>query len=165
MFDTQYRSHVRVHCSAGDPIRVTFEPFYNDHGVLDLKESGKVNQYLEIQSHADSVDINLLLSRFNSGETDVLNQVQGFYSDVSGMPKSYADLLNTMIAGENSFMKLPLDVRAKFNHSFAQFISEFGTPSFEEKLNYKAKEVNIDQVNSIQSGVVPEPVMEVTNES
>lgn len=148
-FRTQYSPRVRIFCDAGTPIHVTYEPYYDEHGVLDLKESGKINQYLEIQSHADSVDINLLLARYNAGETDVLNQVQGFYSDVTGMPKTYAGMLNSLIAGENAFMKLPLDVRAQFNHSFTQFMAEFGSDEWNKKLHYEPAKVDLNLVEEI----------------
>lgn len=153
-FKTQYSPRLRIAAEAGTPIHITFEPFYDDKGVLDLKEAGKVNQYLEIQSHADSVDINLLLARYRAGEKDVLNQVQGFYSDVTGMPKTYAGMLNTLIAGENAFMKLPVDIRQKFNHSFTQFMAEFGSDSWNEKLQYEPTKVDMNLVNQIADDAV-----------
>lgn len=149
-FPTQYTPRLRISAPTGSNVRLTYEPYYDEHGVLDLKESGKIDSYLEIQSHADSVDINLLLARYNAGEADVLNQVQGFYADVTGMPQTYAGLLNTLIKGEQTFNALPLDVRAKFNHSFAQFISEFGSDEFNQKINEKSTEVDMSLVEDIQ---------------
>lgn len=148
-FATQYRPRIRVFAEPGTQVHVTYEPYYDEHGVLNLKESGKVNQYLDIQSHADSVDINILLARYRNGETDVLNQVQGFFSDVTGAPKTYAEMLNSMIAGETAFMKLPLDVRAKFNHSFTEFLAEFGTEGFYEKVKSEPVKVDMDLVQDI----------------
>lgn len=133
-FKTQYSPRKRIAAVSGSDVHVTFEPFYDDRGVLDLKESGVVNSYLDIQSHADSVDINLILARYNAGETDVLSQVQGFYADVTEMPRTYAECLNLGIQGERAFMQLPLEVRAKFNHSFEQFMAEIGSADFAEKM-------------------------------
>lgn len=153
-FKTQYSSSLRINCNAGSPIHITYQPYYTDEGVLELKESGSINQYLEIQSHADSVDINLLLARYNSGETDVLNKVQGFYADVTGAPKTYASMLNQLIAGEQAFMQLPLDVRAKFNHSFTQFMAELGSAEWNDKLNYQPAKVDMDLAQDIAKSEV-----------
>lgn len=146
MFKTQYNGRVRFHAPAGTPIQVIYEPYYTDDGVLEIRPSGKVNSYLEIQSHADSVDINVLLARYKNGETDVLNRVQGFFGDVSDMPKTYAEMLNLIISGERFFGSLSPEIREKFNNSFGQFISQYGTKEFEKKLK---TEVDMNLVNEV----------------
>lgn len=146
MFKTQYNGRVRVNAPAGTPIQVIYEPYYTDDGVLEIRPSGKVNSYLEIQSHADSVDINVLLARYRNGETDVLNRVQGFFGDVSDMPKTYAEMLNLIISGERFFGSLSPEIREKFNNSFGQFISQYGTKEFEQKLK---TEVDMNLVNEV----------------
>nr|CDL65927.1 unnamed protein product [uncultured bacterium] len=98
-----------------------------DDGAIDLVENGKKNLYDEIQSHKDSVDLNLLLQRFNNGEVDVLSRMQGTYADLSNMPKTYADMLNLIKKGEADFLSLPVDVRAKFDHSFEKWLVTFGS--------------------------------------
>lgn len=133
-FKTQYNGRVRRYAVAGDPIACTYEPYYDDDGVLQLKVAGKVNTYLEIQSHADSVDINIILARYKNGETDVLNKVQGFFGDVTNLPKSYAEMLNLVMSGERFFDSLSTEIKEKFDHSFAQFLAQYGTPEFEKKV-------------------------------
>lgn len=155
MFKTQYNGRNRIHCPAGDPIAIIYEPYYDDRGVLDIRPSGKVNTYLEIQSHADSVDINVILARYKNGETDVLNKVQGFFGDFSNMPKTYAEMLNLVLSGERFFDSLSTDIKDKFNHSFEQFLVQYGTKEFEEKIK---SEVD-------QSAVSKQVEKENTNES
>lgn len=39
------------------------------------------------------------------------------------MPKTYAEMLNTLISAENQFNSLPLEERAKFDHSFEKWLA------------------------------------------
>lgn len=139
-FRTQY-DRVRKYSNIGSPIHIIYGPKYDENGSLDLVEVGKENIYDLIQSHADSVDIHVILKRFEAGEYDVLNKLQGIYADVTDLPKNYAELLNKVIAGENAFLELPVELRAKFNHSFAEFLQSAGTDEWFEKIGYKEDEV------------------------
>ena len=117
----------RFYSNVGSPEVTLYVAKVDEDGSIDLVENGKKNLYDEIQSHKDSVDLKLLLQRFNNGETDVLSKVQGTYADLSDMPKTYADMLNLIKKGESDFLSLPVDVRAKFDHSFEKWLVSFGT--------------------------------------
>lgn len=123
MFKSMYDKHDRVYANAGSRERVLYKPVVNEDGVLDLVADGVENIYDYIQSHKESCDVNCLLRRFAAGETDVLSRVQGVYMDVTQMPRTYAELLQTVIDGERYFDTLPVDVRAKFNHSFREWMA------------------------------------------
>uniref|UniRef100_A0AAU8B8J5 Internal scaffolding protein n=1 Tax=Dulem virus 170 TaxID=3145647 RepID=A0AAU8B8J5_9VIRU len=133
-FKTQYDSHDRVNCCSGNAVKPTYEGFYDKDGVLKLKQTGQINIYDEIQSHAESVDIYTTLKKFTAGDTGALSKVQGLYGDFTEMPKTYADMLNVVINGEKKFNELPVDVRAKFNHNFGEFVAGIGSDSWREKL-------------------------------
>ena len=105
MFKTQFDKHERIFQNPGSPVKVTYAPQYDKNGVLDLVVSGQENLYDYIQSFAESCDIHVLLDRYRDGDASVLSRVQGFYGDVTDMPKTYAEVLNSVIAGENAFMK------------------------------------------------------------
>lgn len=123
MFRTQFDSHDRVNADPGSRIHIVYQGRYDDNGVFDLIESGREDIYDQIQSHRDSVDIHVLLDRFNRGDISVLSSRQGMYGDFTGVPSSYSEVLNAVIAGERAFMALPVDERAKYGHSFAQWLS------------------------------------------
>lgn len=135
-FRTQFDPPEHFYSNAGDQLRVTYEPYYDELGNLELKESGKYDQYLDIQSHADSVDINVILAKYRNGDPEALNRVQGFYADVTSAPKSMADVLNIVIKGETEFNSLPLETRAKFDYNYAQFIATMGTKDWIDKLGF-----------------------------
>lgn len=135
MFKTQFDKHDRIFQNPGSPVKVTYAPQYDKNGVLELVVSGQENLYDYIQSFAESCDIHVLLARYNDGDESILSRVQGFYGDVTDMPKTYAEVLNSVIAGENAFMKLPVEVRAEFNHSFAEWMAAMDQPDFVQRMS------------------------------
>ena len=135
-FRTQYDSHEPVYQVSGDPVKLVYSPRYSDEGVLDLVVTGKENLYEYIQSHKESTDIHVLLERFVNGEDDVLSRVQGFYADASDMPKTYAEVLNAVIAGEETFARLPIEVKQKFDNSFAVWMASMDSPDFASRMGF-----------------------------
>lgn len=137
MFRTQYTPHDRVQCNHGSREHVRYGGHYDDHGRVVLEEIGRVNLYDEIQSHAESVDIHVLLERYKRGDVDALSQAQGFYGDVLDFPKTYAAALNHMNEMERQFMALPVEIREKFGYSFSEFLASSGEADFFDKLGIK----------------------------
>lgn len=143
-FRTQYDRQVPVYQEPGSRIRVVYSPRYSETGVLDLEVTGQENLYDYIQSHKDSTDIHVLLNRFVNGEEDVLSRVQGFYADASNMPKTYAEVLNAVISGEEAFARLPIEVKQRFDNSFSVWLSSFDSPDFAQKMGFKAETAMTD---------------------
>lgn len=138
-FVTQYRPRIRFISNGGQRERILYQPKFDENGVMDLVESGKEDLYDFIQSHAESVDIHVILARFQNGDIDALSRVQGAYGDFTNMPTSYAELLNRVNEGQSFFNSLPVDIRAKFNHNFAEFMAGMDKPDFLEKLGIKSE--------------------------
>lgn len=133
-FKTRYDSHERVYQPEGSPIHVLYSPIFDKNGVWHLEETGKENLYDYIQSHADSVDIHVILKQFAAGDVSVLSRVQGAYGDFTQMPKTFAEALNTLVAAEQYFMSLPVETRAQFGHNFNQFIASMDQSDFTTKI-------------------------------
>jgi hypothetical protein len=76
------------------------------------------------------------------------------------MPTSYAELLNKVNEGQSFFNSLPVDIRAKFNHNFAEFMAGMDKPDFLDKLGIKL-ERELDQSQQEEKPAV-EPKKEVT---
>ncbi len=150
MFKTQYDARDRIQSNVGSPIKQLYSGSYNERGQVELKEDGTENIYDFIQSFAESTDIHAILRRFENGEVDVLEKVQGFYGDVTDMPKTYAEALQRIADSEKVFMSLPVDVRAKFGHSFSEFLAASNDADFLERLGVQ-----------VDNPVAPEPEPEV----
>lgn len=134
---TQFDARDRIQSHPGNPIKQLYSGFYNERGQVELKEDGTENLYDFIQSFAESTDIHAILRRFENGESDVLEKVQGFYGDITEMPHTYAEALQRIADSEKVFMSLPVDVRAKFGHSFSEFLSASQDADFLDRLGVK----------------------------
>lgn len=157
-FRSQYDDHVPVYQPPGDPVKIIYSPRYDDHGVLDLVATGREDLYEYIQSHKESTDIHVLLDRFAAGETDVLQRMQGFYGDVTDMPKTYAEVLNAVITGEEAFARLPVDVKQRFDNSFAVWLAAMDKPDFAQRMGYDPKQMTDQQVQDFTAPAAPAPV-------
>ena len=149
-FKTQYDARDRICSNPGNPIKQLYAGSYNERGQVELREDGTEDLYAFIQSFAESTDIHSILRRFENGEVDVLEKVQGFYGDVTEMPKTYAEALQRIADSEKVFMSLPVDVRAKFGHSFSEFLAASNDADFLDRLG-----VQVDKP------VAPEPELDV----
>ncbi len=150
MFKTQYDARDRIQSNPGNPLKQLYAGSYNERGQVVLREDGTENLYDLIQSFAESTDIHAIMRRFENGEVDVLEKVQGFYGDVTDMPKTYAEALQRIADSEKVFMSLPVDVRAKFGHSFSEFLAASNDADFLERLGVQ-----------VDAPAAPEPVPEV----
>lgn len=137
-FRTQYSDRTPVYQEPGTPVKLIYSPRYTDDGVLDLVVTGQENLYDYIQSHKESTDIHVLLTRFANGEQDVLSRMQGFYADVTSMPKTYAEVLNAVIVGEETFSRLPVDIKQRFDNSFSVWMAAMDSPDFASRMGYDA---------------------------
>lgn len=123
MFDTQFTFRDHVFCSSGDRLVPRFRSEVTSKGDVTLIPDGEDNLYEYIQSFKESCDINNIVARFARGDVDALNRVQGTYFDAVGMPTTYAELLNTVIAGRELYDSLPLEVKEQYGFSFERWMS------------------------------------------
>lgn len=148
-FRTQFDSHARVVQPAGDRTHSLYNGRYTDTGIFVLEESGKEDLYDKIQSHAASVDIHVILDRYRRGDIDALGDpARSVFLDASEMPKNYAQLLNFLLDGERAFMSLPVEERAKYDHSFAQWLLRFDKQFEQESSGSAPADVNKEASNN-----------------
>lgn len=160
MFKTQYDARDRIQSNPGNPIKQLYAGSYNERGQVELKEDGTEDLYAFIQSFAESTDIHSIMRRFENGEVDVLEKVQGFYGDVTEMPRTYAEALQRIADSEKVFMSLPVDVRAKFGHSFSEFLAASNDADFLERLGVQVTDpVSPEPEPEIVKPVVKEEVV------
>ena len=123
MFRNQYTPHDRFLTTPGDTEKKVYSPHWREDGNLELVETGSINIYDEIQSHRDSVDINVLLAKYaKTGDISILNKVTSQYMDVSGLPTSIAGFYNLLEDGRRIFDGLSVEQKSQYNNSFEQFI-------------------------------------------
>lgn len=165
---TQYDRHdpdLKVDPGAtvpGSGLKPTYSSYYDSHGRLVVEPSGQVDLYMEIQSHKDSCDIHVLLDRYRRGDLEVMERLQtqgGVYADVTGMPQSYAEVLNLVHQGEQEFLALPVDVRAKFGHSYEVYMASMDDPkSWRERMGFDAAEAQAATIQDMTPTTPPEVI-------
>lgn len=136
MFNTQYASHDRVHPDPGNPVKPVYELRYSRDGVPDLEQVGQEDLYGYIQSHRDSVDVHALVKRFQNGDTSALTRAQGFYGDITGMPTTYAEMLNSLARSEAIFNHLSAEVKSRFNNSFSEWLAGMDRDDFADRMGF-----------------------------
>lgn len=137
-FKNQFNGRKRIQCNVGSPVKIKYAGHYDEKGRVVVEEIGRENLYDSIQSHAESVDIHVLLKRFANGDASALSQRQGFFADVTEFPQTYAEALNHMMDMEREFNKLPTEIKEKFGNSFNEFIAASGSEEFYDKLGIPA---------------------------
>lgn len=141
----------------GSPIKKTYTTYFDSQGLLVFEEDTPINLYEEIQSHHASCDIHTLIERFHRGDPDILARLQdnsGSYTDVSGMPTTYQEILNLVHQGEDVFMQLPLEVRAQFNHDFRQWLVAMDDPAqWRRRMGFEELSSTVDKLSDASSGV------------
>lgn len=140
--------------NSGERFVTTYTAALDGDGRLDLVESGQYDLYESIQSHKDSVDIDLMIQRFNNGDISALgNPRPPMYLDVTDFPKSYAEMYQLVIDAKNNFEQLPLEVRDAFGHSPEAYFASFGTDGFNDIMSkfYGSKSDSADVVPSAPS--------------
>lgn len=142
----------RVTAQHGDRFKTVYTPVLDNENRLSVVAAGKDDLYAEIQSHKDSVDINTILSRYNAGDTSVLHKGDMLYMDVTQMPKTYAEMYERVMQAQELFDRLPLEVRAHYEHNPARFFAAIGTPDFEFAAKYVAPEPVVDTPAPVQEG-------------
>lgn len=99
---------------------------YDERGNRVFYSKGTIDLYERIQSFKDDCDLELIVARCTaSGDFSPLQRVQGFYADVSGMPKNLAEVYASVNTAQRIFSELPQDVASKFAN-FEDFLSSIG---------------------------------------
>ena len=156
MFPTKFNKERASFSEAGTRFKKVYELQSDEDGVITLRKTGEKNLYDEIQSHAESVDINNILARFQNGDVTALGTPRGEYIDITDMPTNFRDLMNVVITDENDFNKLPLEVRRAYNFSASEYISDIGSDKWASLLGLKEDKKEDDVIvpfDDLEKGV------------
>lgn len=133
----------------GSPLKEKFHGKVMDSGEIVLVSDGFDNLQDYIESFAEETKIENIINRVNNGEIDLLNAATGAYIDSVGMPKTYAEILQTVIDGQKVFERLPVDIKEKFGNDFNVWFSQIDDPDFMVKtgLLKEVEKKDIDEEN------------------
>lgn len=133
------------HTDPGSPFHTLYSSKVLPDGTISLTECGKENIQEQINAAAETCDMAFILHELALGNTAVLNQREVNYGDFTDAPKNIMEAMQIMIDGEKAFMKLPLEVRQKFDNSYMLWLSTNGTEEWIEKMSMKHDTAEINE--------------------
>lgn len=139
-FFSRYEYGSAVSNPTGTEYDKQYQIRYDSNGSRSLRHVGDTNRYEIVQSHKEETLIENILARATL-DPSVLMQRVGTYGDATVLPKSLMEMKNMVIRITDDFNALDSDIRAKFGNSVDQFIAEYGSDSFLDKLGLLKKEV------------------------
>lgn len=123
--------------SSTDGLAPVYEERFDSNGAIHLVETGKTDLNAFIQASKESTLVYNILDRFQRGDVGVLDQVRGFFADVTDMPNSLMEAHQLVTRIANGFDSLPSDIKSEFgndvngmlkaidNGKFAEIMSKF----------------------------------------
>lgn len=123
---------------AGRKTRLTFRWKYDEEGNKYLVQDEEIDRDAEIQSYLEETKIENIINRAAFDPSIVqrlgaeLNDEEP--QDFTAMPSTLAEAQNMMIQAENTWNKLPYEIKQKFDNDVDKFIAKFGTTEWVEAL-------------------------------
>lgn len=114
----------------GSPNKEIYHGELKANGIIELVLDRIEDTDALIQSFEPSTRIDNIIKRIEAGEVDLLNQRAGFFIDSIGLPGTYAELLNTVIKGQQVFEKLPIEIKKEFDNDFNKWFAAMDSPDF-----------------------------------
>lgn len=134
------------------PTGTMFEPKYeykiNRLGQKKLEVVGEINIYEEIQSYAEESKLENILARCIAGDTSVLRP-DGIYADITNMPHNLLEARQSMQNLENTWNNLPVEIRAKYNHSVDEFIGKSHTTEWQRDMGLLETEIKETPITTV----------------
>lgn len=123
-FPTRYSEKKPVCSNPGERFKQEYQLRINEKGTEELVPTGKTDIQAFIDSHYETVDMNVILQRLENGDLSVLDDTRAFYADVSEIPGSMFEIMNLNRQGKEIFDKLPLDLKQVYGNDYLQFVME-----------------------------------------
>lgn len=126
-FRTRYTEMETVYANPGDRYKDVYELVIDESGKKKLKKVDKEDLQEMIDASAASVDIHMIMQRFNLGDQDaVMQRAQVFYDDVSNLPTKLQDLMNLNQQASNFFDSLSPDLKKLYGNNYLEFLFDPG---------------------------------------
>lgn len=127
-----------------------FEYRVDPQGNKQLVKSGRHNLQDRIQASLESTKIESLLRRAQLGDPTALAAVDGQYIDVTGMPRTLAELQSLIMRVEQDFGRLPIDVRRAYDFSVEKYVADYGSDNWKKVLGIQEQSEEVKQDESQQ---------------
>lgn len=122
---TNHLTAIDLPSPAGEDVVDEYGIIINEEGQEELGVIGKRNIYIAIQEAAAGTSVYEVIERYAlTGDLEPLHKQKGIYADVTGSPRTLAELEQFRIDSRNAFYSLPADVRHMFGDNYHIFMSD-----------------------------------------
>lgn len=129
----------KVGTEAGDKEETTYQTRIDENGHKVTEPIGKTNIYDRIQSSLEETKIENIIRRFTEGDISAFRTGEPIYADMREAPKTLMEAQNMIIRITDEFNSLPVDVRAKFDHSPEKYVALYGGEEWAKAVGYEIK--------------------------
>lgn len=122
-------------------------------GSKRLVEDGTINIYDKIQSHKDECEVKIIVARALAGDPEAIMRVNGTrktYGDTTQIPKTLLEAKQMIIDAENSFYKLPKELREQFGNNIDKFLAAADAGEINEEIMKYLKKHQPNEYAKIQ---------------
>lgn len=141
LYYSRNKRRERTYAPTGDGTEPKMEMKIDEYGHKELVQVGTSNLYEKIQLSADDCNIENILARAGQGDLTAFTGSK-IYADVTDAPKNLADAQRKIQAIQNEFNSLPIEVRAKYNHSVSEYVAAYGTEDWAKNLGLIKEQEN-----------------------
>lgn len=144
LYYSRNKRRERTFAPTGDGTEPKMEIKIDEYGHKELVQVGTSNLYEKIQLSADDCNIENILARAGQGDLTAFTGSK-IYADITDAPKNLADAQRKIQAIQNEFNSLPIEVRAKYNHSVSEYVAAYGTKEWAINLGLIKEEKTKEQ--------------------
>ena len=129
----------KIGTPTGDKEATTYQTKIDENGHKITEAVGKTNIYDRIQSSLEETKIENIIKRFTEGDMSAFRTGEPIYADITSAPKSLMEAQNMIIKITDEFNSLPVEVRAKFDHSPEKYVALYGGEEWATAVGYEVK--------------------------
>lgn len=133
-----HRELPKKNTSAGDKLRRTFHWTFDDKGNKTLVPDEEIDRNAEIQSYLEETKIENIIRRATFDPAIAKRLCSRLTDDeaidYTDMPTTLAEAQNLMIEVEQTWNKLPREIKAKYDNDVNKFTHDFGTVNWAKNL-------------------------------
>ena len=130
-----YRCDKHFYSETGSPDIPVYKSKLTETGEIVSEIVGYDSLFDSIQSYADSCNLSLILARCSRGDMSGLSAVQGQYGDCTQFPKTYAQVLQSVIDGQALFDSLDQSVKDQYGNDFNRWFVDIGSDDWFKKMS------------------------------
>lgn len=137
-----------IEAPAGSKEATTYQTRIDENGHKITEAVGKTNIYDRIQSSLEETKIENIIKRFTEGDMSAFRTSEPIYADMREAPKSLMEAQNMIIRITDEFNSLPVEVRAKFDHSPEKYVALYGGEAWAKAIGYEIKKADTVEIPS-----------------